>query len=283
MRSGGRRVVVALLLLGTAGLGGCGEQDSSSPDEATYRVDGLNNSHGDEQSPTPEPSPPPTPATDESPYETPTYEPPDLDSSQLEANLAMLSPEDRALADHHLGSRLGEGTWLVAAPMTVEEAKAILLGTDPQLARRRDFLSGDSSAYGFLQVGDGVVAHEDTGFADPPRRLLAALSRDGGAAAVATDNIEAMTRFGYARDGEVVFDELEYAFVDDLGEVPSEVRDLARLAWEDLDGPMVETADWLAVATAMSEKVTGVRTTRDVRQVDDWYVVPLPWGVMEDG
>lgn len=283
MRSGGRRVVVALLLLGTAGLGGCGEQDSSSPDEVTYRVDGLNNSHGDEQSPTPAPSPPPTPATDESPYETPTYEPPDLDSSQLEANLARLTPEDRALADHHLGSRLGEGTWLVAAPMTVEKAKAILLGTDPQLARRRDFLSGDSSAYGFLQVGDGVVAHEDTGFADPPRRLLAALSRDGGAAAVATDNIEAMTRFGYARDGEVVFDELEYAFVDDLGEVPSEVRDLARLAWEDLDGPMVETADWLAVATAMSEKVTGVRATRDVRQVDDWYVVPLPWGVMEDG
>lgn len=167
--------------------------------------------------------------------------------------------------------------------MTVEEAKAILLGTDPQLARRRDFLSGDSSAYGFLQVGDGVVAHEDTGFADPPRRLLAALSRDGGAAAVTTDNIEAMTRFGYARDGKVVFDELEYAFVDDLDEVPSEVRDLARLAWEDLDGPMVETADWLGVATAMSEKVTGVRATRDVRQVDDWYVVPLPWGVMEDG
>jgi hypothetical protein len=58
-----------------------------------------------------------------------------------------------------------------------------------------------------------VVAHEDTGFADPPKRLLAALSRDGA----------------------VVFE------------------------------------------------VTGVRATGDVQQVDDWYVVPLPWSVLEDG
>ena len=46
-----------------------------------------------------------------------------------------------------------------------------------------------------------------------------------------TDNIEAMTRFGYARDGEIVFDAFEYAFVDDLDQIPAEVRDLARLAW----------------------------------------------------
>lgn len=262
MRSGGRRAVAALLLLGTAVLAGCGEQDSSSPGEMAGS----------------------DPAASETPYETPTESPtyetpemPELDSSELEANLARLSPEDRALADHHLGNRLGEGTWLVASPMTVEEAKAILLGPDPQLARERDVIGGDASAYAFLQVGDGVVAHEDTGFGDPPRQLLAALSRDGGTAAVATDNIEAMVRFGYARDGEVVFDEFEYAFVDDLEEVPAEVRDLARLAWDDLEGPMVKTADWLGVATAMSEKVTGVRPTRDVRKVDDWYVVPLPW------
>lgn len=264
MRSGRRRAVAALLLLGMVGLAGCGEQDSSSLGEMAGSDPAA--------SETPTETPAETP-----PYETPDPpEMPELDSSELEANLARLSPEDRALADHHLANRLGEGTWLVE-PMTIEEAKAILLGPDPQLARERDVIGGDASAYAFLQVGDGVVAHEDTGFGDPPRQLLAALSRDGGTAAVATDNIEAMVRFGYARDGEVVFDEFEYAFVDDLEEVPAEVRDLARLAWDDLEGPMVETADWLGVATAMSEKVTGVRPTRDVHTVDDWYVVPLPW------
>ena len=58
-----------------------------------------------------------------------------------------------------------------------------------------------TSAYAFQQVGDGVVAWEDTGFADPRKRLLAALSEGGAVSAVATGNIEAMTRFGYARDG----------------------------------------------------------------------------------
>jgi hypothetical protein len=282
MRSRGRRTT-ATLLLGIVGLAGCGEQDSSSPDDVTYMVDGLNT--GDDDNLAAVPGTPTTtdPAPDETPYETPTYEPPELDDAELEANMALLSPADRELVDHHLGSRLGEGTWLVVAPMTVEEAKAVLLGPDPQLADKRGFAGGDSSAYAFLQVGDGVVAHEDTGFADPPKRLLAALSRDGGTAAVATDNIEAMTRFGYARDGEVVFDDYEYAFVEDLEEVPAEVRDLARLAWEDLDGPMVQTADWFSVAMAMGEKVTGVRATRNVQKVDDWYVVPLPWSVLEDG
>jgi hypothetical protein len=121
-----------------------------------------------------------------------------------------------------------------------------------------------------------------SGFADPPKRLLAALSQDGAVSAVATDNIEAMTRFGYARDGEIVVDAFEYAFVEDLNEIPAEVRDLAALAWVNPEGPMVETADWSAVALAMSEKVTSVRATPAVQDVDDWYVVPLPGGVMED-
>jgi hypothetical protein len=127
-----------------------------------------------------------------------------------------------------------------------------------------------------------VVAWEDTGFADPPKRLLAALSEGGAVSAVATDNIEAMTRFGYARDGEIVFDAFEYAFVDSLDEIPAEVRDLARLAWSDPEGPMVETASWSAVAQAMSEKITGVRATPTVQDVDEWYAVPVPWGVTED-
>ena len=44
---------------------------------------------------------------------------------------------------------------------------------------------------------------------------------------------------------------------------------------------MVETADWASVGMAMSEKVTGVRASRAVWDVEDWYAVPLPWGVGE--
>lgn len=262
MRSGGRRKAAVVLLLGVLGVAGCGEEPS--PDVAA------------ETSPTHTPPP--------------TYQPPELDRTELEANMAKLSPADKALVDHYLEARgkdrLGEGTWIAAAPMTVDEAVSRLLGPNPRRATDADedaMMNADISAYSFLQVGDGVVAWEDTGFADPPKRLLAALSQDGAVSAVATDNIEAMTRFGYARDGEIVFDAFEYAFVEDLDEIPAEVRDLAALAWDDLEGPMVETADWSAVALAMSEKVTGVRATPAVQDVDDWYVVPLPWGVMEDG
>jgi len=169
--------------------------------------------------------------------------------------------------------------------LTVTEAKERLLGpgAQPVTAADQDAATDfTTSAYAFLQVGDGVVAWEDTGFADPPKRLLAALSEGGAVSAVATDNIEAMTRFGYARDGQIVFDAFEYAFVDSLDEIPAEVRDLARLAWSDPASPMAELASWSAVAQAMSEKVTGVRATPAVQDVDEWYAVPVPWAVAED-
>ncbi|GGD16920.1 hypothetical protein GCM10007231_14840 [Nocardioides daphniae] len=130
-----------------------------------------------------------------------------------------------------------------------------------------------------------MVAWEWSGFADPPRRLLVELSRNGATSAVVTDNVEGMTRFGYARDGQVVFDASEYAFVDSIEEIPVEVRDLARLAWEDLDGPSRETADWATVGLAMAAKVTGVRVdsqVQDVKGKKNWYAVPLPWGAEED-
>ena len=202
--------------------------------------------------------------------------------------MADLSPADQALLDHYLGSGEdgpGEGSWIVAAPMTVDEAVARLLGPSPRRATDADqeaIENADLSAYAFLQVGDGVVAFEDTGFADPPKRLLAALSEGGAVSAVATENIEAMTRFGYARDGEIVFDAFELAFVDSLDEVPAEVRDLAALAWEGDTDEGEETSDWFAVAMAMCEKVTGVRPTAAVWDTDDWYIVPLPWGAAED-
>jgi hypothetical protein len=264
MLSGGRRACAAVLLVGSLGVAGCGDEDSSGvAQEPTSEV------------PTPSTSPDGTPTT---------YEPPDLDRTELDANLAALSPEDRALVDHYTGGKRDEeGTWIVAAPLTVAEARERLLGPGAQPATDADLrrMGFDESAYAFLQVGDGVVAWENTGFADPPGRLLAALSKGGGVSAVATDNIEAMTRFGYARDGEVVFDAVDYAFVDSLDEIPPEVRDLARLAWVDPDGPMVETASWAAVAQAMSEKVTGVRAPA-VWDVGQWYAVPVPWPATED-
>ena len=273
MRSGGRLGYAVVLLLGVLGAAACGEQDSSGVAQQPSASGAAT-----ETSPG---TPTGTPA--------PTYEPPELDRTELDANLAALSAEDAALADHYLhakgADRMEEGTWIVAAPLTVTEAKERLLGpgAQPLAAKQLDAeVDFDHSAYAFLQVGDGVVAWENTGFADPPKRLLAALSEGGAVSAVATDNIEAMTRFGYARDGEIVFDAFEYAFVDSLDEIPAEVRDLARLAWSDPAGPMVEIADWAAVAQAMSEKVTGVRATSSVLDADEWYVVPVPWGVMED-
>jgi hypothetical protein len=296
MRSGGRREAAALLVFGALALAGCGDQDSGGFADDPVYVDGLNDSVTAGSQPdwyTDDPDiddapAEPTPTEEPIPTETPTYEPPEqpeLDRTDLDAHLAALTPADRALADHYLAHPLGEGTWIVASPMTVAEARDRLLGPDPELAKRGDFLSADSSAYAFLQVGDGVVAWEWMGFADPPKRLLAELSRDGAVSAVVTDNIEAMTRFGYARDGEIVFDDYEYAFVDSLDEIPAEVRDLARLAWDDLKGPMVETADWSSIGLAMAEKVTGVRATAEVQDVKgkaNWYVVPMPWGAMED-
>lgn len=295
MRTGGRRAIGASIVVLALGLAGCGDQDSSKvaaeSDVAAERVDSLNGSitasskpdwytdedpelvieyEGLPEQPTP---------TEPLPTEPPTYEPPelpDLDDTELQANLAALSPEDRALLDHYLEAPPGEGTYVVAAPMTVEEAKLRLLGPDPRPAKRRDFVTGESTAYAFLQVGDGVVAFEQWGFFPPPERVLAELSRDGATSAVVTDNVEAMIRFGYARDGEIVFDAFEYAFVDDLHEIPAEVRDLARLAWSDLEGPTVETADWVAVGLAMAEKVTGVRATDEAQSVtgkDGWYAV----------
>jgi hypothetical protein len=39
---------------------------------------------------------------------------------------------------------------------------------------------------------------------------------------MATGNVGAMTRFGYARDGKIVFDEVDYAFVEDVQKIPAE-------------------------------------------------------------
>lgn len=276
-----------VLALGVLGLASCGDQQAPDVADGLFVGDCPDDSCPDEFLTYVTLSETPTPAQEPLSTETPTYaEPPPLDRTQLDANLAKISDADRDLFDHYRQDKsLGDGTYVVAAPMTVDEAKSRLLGPNPRLMTRADVkaqMNARISAYTFIQLGDGVLAFEDTGFADPPKRLLAELSRDGVVSAVATENIEAMTRFGYARDGTIVFDAFEYAFVPDLNEIPAEVRDLAALAWDDLEGPMVESADWFDVAMAMSEKVTGVRATDPFEENQPSYVVPLPWGAAED-
>jgi hypothetical protein len=92
---------------------------------------------------------------------------------------------------------------------------------------------------------------------------------------VATGNVEAMTRFGYARDGKIVFDEVDYAFVEDLQMIPAEVRDLAALAWAGPDASSEESADWFVVALAMAELVTGVRAEPSGYDALTKYLVPI--------
>lgn len=302
MGARGRRGIAGCLLLVPLCLAGCADEPESSDVASDLPVATVEAAPGDdvsvgsephwvteggswaelEVSPMPEH---PTPTAALVPTPTPTFASPELDDTQLRADLAALSAADRSLVENYLSAPLGEGTWIVAAPLTVDEARLRLLGPEPKPARRRDFLSAESSAYAFLQVGDGVVAWEQSGFAAPSTRLLAALSRGGATSAVVTDNVEAMTRFGYARDGQVVFDAFEYAFVQSIDEIPVEVRDLVRLAWDDLQGRLVATADRSAVALAMAEKVTGVRGTPAVQNVEgkeNWYAVPLPWGTADD-
>lgn len=77
------------------------------------------------------------------------------------------------------------------------------------------------------------------------------------------DNIQAHCRFGCARDGDLVFDENEYTFLEDRDSVPQEVRALFDLAWVDLteDDPDPQEDDSTAVGLAMAEVVTGIHLT----------------------
>lgn len=213
------------------------------------------------------------------PVRTP-YTPPDD-----EPDLSRLSAEDRSLVEHYTNEQhvLAGGTWIFVAPMTVDEAVSRLLGPDPPRATpadRRQIRNLDASRYGFLQVGEGVVAHEPLALADPPRRVLAALSREGAVAAVTTSDIELNTRFGYARDGRTVFDVSDYPVVDSVTDYPSEIRELASLAWldpEEDSGADAGVVDWVAVGQALCEKVTGVRADASAKKVEEQYLVPLPW------
>ena len=81
---------------------------------------------------------------------------------------------------------------------------------------------------------------------------------------MARHNIQAHCRFGYARDGQLIFDDDEYVFVEELDEVPEEVRDLAALVWDNLDDDeRTGEHGWLDVAFTMAEQVTGIAVSAD--------------------
>ena len=129
-----------------------------------------------------------------------------------------------------------------------------------------DELDGDEpiwARYTLTAIEGGVLASEDTGYADPPNSVLVALSKGARAAAVVRDNIQAHCRFGCARDGELLFDSDEYPFLQDRDSVPHEVRALFDMAWVDLteDELNPQEDDSTAVAFAMAEVVTGIHLT----------------------
>lgn len=124
----------------------------------------------------------------------------------------------------------------------------------------------DHSAYAVAEIAGGVVALEHTGYADPSPRVLGALSRLGGAAAVTRSNIQAHERFGCALDGEVLFDADEFMYVDEdeKAAVPPELRPMFDSAWFDLDaGGDAEMEPSGFVGFAMAAIHTRVTVTAD--------------------
>jgi hypothetical protein len=137
------------------------------------------------------------------------------------------------------------------------------LGADPGVVGLDELDFEKFSAYAVAEVAGGVVAFEHSGYADPSRSVLAALSELGGAAAVTRSNIQAHERFGCARAGELEFDANEFTFVDEEEKalVPAELRPLFDSAWVDLDADDEDDASDEWVGLAMAVLYTGVRIT----------------------
>lgn len=150
---------------------------------------------------------------------------------------------------------------VVADPAATVESVAAALGA--RLAQEQ--ASGwdgaeEETAWSLVAVAGGVLAFEDTGYGDPSLAALSALSR-GGTASVVRSNIDGSERFGYARGGEVLFDDDEYCFLEDTSEVPGEVRALVELACLDPeeDDDAEDAPSGFVVGLALVEQVTGLR------------------------
>ncbi len=138
----------------------------------------------------------------------------------------------------------------------------------------------DSSACALADVTGGALGYEPTGFADPANDVLRLLSADGGRAAVARSNIQGHLRFGCAVDGELVFDDDEFIYIDDRSRIPEALTHLFAQAWIDLDDEVTDEDDGpgpLSVALAMAEAFTGVSfTAQDLERATEagWFRVP---------
>jgi hypothetical protein len=156
-------------------------------------------------------------------------------------------------------------TVLTVAGATRDQVVAQLeidLGTEVEEGWQDD---EEKTAWAILEIPGGVLAVEATGFGDPAKADLAALSANG-AAAVTRRNILAHYRFGCARAGALVFDADEYIYIDDPDTVPDELQDLFKLVYDDLADETsgdVEDSDPFVVGLAMCEVVTGVEVSAD--------------------
>jgi hypothetical protein len=161
---------------------------------------------------------------------------------------------------------------LVAAGVTVDEvATALEVRTDTEPSEEPSLDDPDWSAFVMTEIPGGVLALEFSGYADPSLSALRAITIGERSAATVRSNIQAHLRFGCARDGEILFDDHEYTWVDDRERVPAELRDLFDLAYDDPDveiGSDEDTAeDGFLVGLAMVEVITGLRiTAEDLRR-----------------
>jgi hypothetical protein len=173
---------------------------------------------------------------------------------------------DTAEMIEHYKSLTGyDETTLVVRGRSVDEVVEALGGV-PADSLDEDELYGEEpvwAVYALVAIEGGVVATEGTGYADPPNAVLTTLSEGGRAAAVVRDNIQAHGRFGYARDGELLFDDDEWRFLAGRDSVPDEVRALFDLGWLDLadDDSEPPEEDTTVVGLAMAEVATGLRLT----------------------
>jgi hypothetical protein len=172
-----------------------------------------------------------------------------------------------------IGDDVVDGTILVVAGARIEEVRDVLLA-DAGVPEGEEVDEEEQSGYVLIEVSGGVLAVEDTGYADPTVAALERLSAGGRAAAVVTWDIQAHQRFGCARDGVLLFDDPEYVYLkaDDRSRVPDELRPLFDLAWVDLtrdDDVEPELAPFV-VGLAMAELVTGIALSADdLRRASD--------------
>lgn len=162
-----------------------------------------------------------------------------------------LVPERCRAALRAFGNR--ESLTVVVASGATRETAAAALQADLNDPVAAGIWDRATTFWGFLELPGGVLAVEQSGYGDPSRFALQALSDGGQTSAVVRTNIQAHVRFGCARHGELVFDDDEYRYaLNDLDTVPAELRSLFELA---------DSEDCFLVGLAMVERFSGLEVT----------------------